>query len=411
MKAEAGYDVVVIGGGLSGYVAAARSAVRGKRVLLLTHGLGSFPFLPGTVDVWGWSREGPPVADPVPAIEEHLRREPGHPWSRLLSVLAESMEFFRFVCGSQGLAYTACTDRNIMVPTALGLPRPTFTAPVSQYVSGWETVTRILVVGLAEYRDFFPAVVARGLAQEGREVRIRTVSLGLPRHADSYTLAGYFAQERYRQMFVDQVAPAATGCPLVLVPAVCGLEEAGVVPALASALGGRLMEVATLPPSVPGLRIHRCLRRFCLSRGVTVNENVKVTGAVGGSGGCTAVKASLSGREYRFAAASFILATGSFISDGYSWRDGKPAEPVLGLPVTWPREDWAESPFLDAGGKGFLRAGIEVNDNLNPVDPAGAVIYGNVYVTGAKLSGSDFSVEKSGSGLAVASGYKAGSLA
>jgi len=274
----------------------------------------------------------------------------------------------------------------------------------------------VLVVGLAEYKDFFPLAVAQGIAgsRPARDVRTLTVSLGLPRHVDSFTLAGYLERDECREVFLNRVADAADGRSLILVPAVFGLEAAAkVLSSVKESLGVPLMEVSTLPPSVPGLRIYAALRRWVMSRGVTVTANVRVNGAWFSNNGCAGVTACISGREHKFAASSFVLATGSFVSSGYSWQGGQPVEPVMGLPVTLPREgiEGVDGPFLDGKGKDFMRVGIEVDDNLNPTGPSGEVICKNVFITGSKLAGYDFSVEKSGTGIAVASGYKAGNLA
>ncbi|KJS81680.1 MAG: hypothetical protein JM58_16545 [Peptococcaceae bacterium BICA1-8] len=53
-----------------------------------------------------------------------------------------------------------------------------------------------------------------------------------------------------------------------------------------------------------------------------------------------------------------------------------------------------------------------VNGHLQPVNPqTQEVILTNVFVAGATLAGYDPFVEKSGNGVALASGYKAGALA
>ena len=46
------------------------------------------------------------------------------------------------------------------------------------------------------------------------------------------------------------------------------------------------------------------------------------------------------------------------------------------------------------------------DENLNPVDENGAVLYENLHVVGANLGGVDFVFEKSLGGVAIASAYK-----
>jgi glycerol-3-phosphate dehydrogenase subunit B len=54
---------------------------------------------------------------------------------------------------------------------------------------------------------------------------------------------------------------------------------------------------------------------------------------------------------------------------------------------------------------------VEVNENLNPVGGDGRVIYENLFAAGGILAHADRMVEKSGGGVAVATGYRAGTLA
>ena len=51
--------------------------------------------------------------------------------------------------------------------------------------------------------------------------------------------------------------------------------------------------------------------------------------------------------------------------------------------------------------------GIFTNDNLNPVDESGKILFDNVHVVGANLGGCDKIFERSAGGIAIASAYKA----
>ena len=47
------------------------------------------------------------------------------------------------------------------------------------------------------------------------------------------------------------------------------------------------------------------------------------------------------------------------------------------------------------------------NENLNPVDAGGKILYENLYVIGANLGGFDFIHERSAGGVAISSAHKA----
>ena len=56
------------------------------------------------------------------------------------------------------------------------------------------------------------------------------------------------------------------------------------------------------------------------------------------------------------------------------------------------------------------RAGIAVDDELRPVDAAGARVLDNVLVAGATLAGATPWKEKSGDGISLATGHRAAEL-
>jgi len=53
------YDVVIIGAGMAGLVAAARTASRGKKTLLIAKGEGVLPLTSGCIDFWGYQLDNP----------------------------------------------------------------------------------------------------------------------------------------------------------------------------------------------------------------------------------------------------------------------------------------------------------------------------------------------------------------
>ena len=72
-------------------------------------------------------------------------------------------------------------------------------------------------------------------------------------------------------------------------------------------------------------------------------------------------------------------------------------------------EEWSSPSIF--GDSLFARMGVKVNDALKPVDAEGNVILNNVRFAGRILGGYDFATEKSGHGVALATGWHAGTLA
>ena len=62
-------DIVVVGSGIAGMTAALTAAQSGKKVTLLTHGVGSLAISSGSIDVLGYV-DGKAVADPFKAMAD-----------------------------------------------------------------------------------------------------------------------------------------------------------------------------------------------------------------------------------------------------------------------------------------------------------------------------------------------------
>jgi anaerobic glycerol-3-phosphate dehydrogenase len=79
VKSELHFDVVVIGAGTAGLVAATRLAQSGARVCVIAKGIGSTHLAPATIDVLGYAPEL--VDEVVPALERLIESRPDHPYA------------------------------------------------------------------------------------------------------------------------------------------------------------------------------------------------------------------------------------------------------------------------------------------------------------------------------------------
>ena len=83
----------------------------------------------------------------------------------------------------------------------------------------------------------------------------------------------------------------------------------------------------------------------------------------------------------------------------------------MGLDIAAPAdvEQWS-SPDL-FGKHFFASAGVCVESTMRPVDSQCAARWSNVFFAGRSLGGYDYAAEKSGHGVAVATGWQAGRMA
>ena len=141
-----------------------------------------------------------------------------------------------------------------------------------------------------------------------------------------------------------------------------------------------MFEIPTLPPSVPGMRVHASLREALRRAGGRVILNTVVIGAEHEGGRVSALRTQVGLREERRGADWVVLATGGFASGGLEldsrWRA---REAALGLPVAGvpePGEERFRPGYFDDQPMG--RAGVAVDGELRPVDAGGERLYENV---------------------------------
>jgi glycerol-3-phosphate dehydrogenase subunit B len=419
VAATAGHDAVVIGAGLAGLSAAVRAAEAGARVLVLAKGVGSTHLAPGTIDVLGYDPER--VEHPGAALGSFVAEHPGHPYG-LLSVddVAHAVDWFKAHFGdgaAGGYGYRGDLVDNLLLATALGVPKPSAVVPETMAGGDLRSGGRPCIVGLRALKDFYAPLLADNLsrAELGIEASAVEVDLRAEERVDSNALA--FARALSEPSFRPTLARELTGrlgdADRVGLPAVLGLSDPHSAWAdLEHRLERPVFEIPTLPPSVPGMRVYRTLKAALARAGGRVILNAEVVGAERANGHLSAVRARVAGRENAYPARSFVLATGGFASGAIGldsrWRVH---EVVLGLPVAnVPAE--GEERFRPGyfERQPMRRAGVAADRSLRPMDEHGDRVVDNVLVVGASLAGAEAQFEKSGDGISLATGHRAGEL-
>jgi glycerol-3-phosphate dehydrogenase subunit B len=413
------HDVVVVGTGLAGLTAAVRLAESGARVLVLAKGVGATHLSPGTIDVLGYAPAR--VERPREALGPLLEAQSAHPYGHVgLEGVAAAVAWFKDRVASGSLApyeYVGGVEENLLLPTAVGVPRPSAVVPETMARGDLRAGGPVCVVGFRALKDFHPALLADNLVRSAVGVGARAVELDLaPEQRSDVNALGFarvFDEEAFRRMVVAQVASRLGAEERVAFPAVLGIADPhGVWAALERGLGRPVFEVPTLPPSVPGMRVFAILREALRRAGGAVMLNNVVTGAEQADGRVTTLRTRVGLREERRGADWVVLATGGFASGGLELDSRWTArETALGLPVTGvpgPGEERFRPGYFADHPMG--RAGVAVDRDLRPVDAAGERVLENVLVAGATLAGAEPWREKSGDGLSLATGHRAAEL-
>jgi len=402
-------DVVVVGAGPAGLATAVRLAEAGRQVRVIARGNGFTHWGAGAVDALG-RLGGERVERPLEAVgrlaEDHPYRLAGE------AALRDGLDWFARFAATAGLAHAGDPERNRDQVTALGVLRPTclLPEPAAQVLGG-----RVAVVNFEGFRDFSPALCAVGL--RGAGVDAVPASAPLPpwdhaRYFSAVELARAIDDDDFRRRLAPGLARAAAGADVVVVPAVLGVRGGHEPWAdLQRLVGTPLVEAATAPPSIPGLRLFAAYRRRLDALGVGWQFGFPALGVERDGDRVTAVRSEGASRVVVTHCQELVLATGGVAGHGIEAnRDGTLTEVVAGLPVEgFPdRTAFLGDRFL--GEHPLGAAGVRVDAELRPVAASGDPVHANVRCVGGLLAGHDPTVEGSREGVALATATRTAEL-
>lgn len=416
-------NVLVIGAGLAGLTAAWQLAAAGHKTRLIAQGWGTTHWHAGCVDVLGYYKEQL-VTSPEEVIGQLIIEQPQHPYALTgLDTLAEALGTLQRLCAESGYPLHGSLERNWLLPTAVGTARPTCLAPETMIAGDLSQGTPMLIVGFQQFGDFYAQMVADNLA--ALDIPARGVMLDLPTLAERKVLTGVILaqlmeQGAFRNEVARSVMPHLGDAERIGFPAVLGLQRTMAVQAdLEAQLARPIFEIPILPPSVPGMRLHHILRRAIERHGGRVQEGMLAVGAEMADGRITATSTGSVQAVYTEAAArqrrhhfdNYVLATGGLLGGGFITNfEGEVREVIFNLPVSAPssRLNWFQPEFVTKTGHPIYQAGLQVNEQLQPVAENGRPLYNNLYAAGSTLAHCDVIRERSLEGVALATGYNVG---
>jgi glycerol-3-phosphate dehydrogenase subunit B len=408
-------DVVVLGAGLAGLVAAVRLAEAGLRVVTVAKGYGSLRLSPATIDILGYRPE--PVDSPAAELPGFAETHPEHPYALISpDVLAESVRWLKEHVDTY--AYVGDPGANMLLPTAIGVPRPSAVVPETMAGGDLRGIGPVAIAGLGVLKDFHAALAAENLqaatAAYGRTVEARPVLLNPPTgglaDVGAPALARLFEDAAFRVAVAAELRAAVRGEEAVGLPAVLGMDQArSVWTELQQAVGRPVFEIPTaVPPSVPGMRLARALQGRLRQAGGRFVLGAQATGPELRNGKLAGVRIGSAARVTPRMCRWVVLATGGLASGGITVdTSGVASERALGLPVHAPGPDQTGFDPSYLGEHPMETAGLRVDSALRPVGPNGEPVYQNVYAAGAVISGARPWREKSGDGISLSTGYLA----
>ena len=401
------FDTIIIGGGLAGLVCGIKLQKAGKKCAIVSAGQSAMHFSSGTFDLLGRLPDGTEVVSPLEAMAS-LPSE--HPYSvigteKVAEYAAQANDFFADCV----VKVSGDASRNTwrITPTgerkAAWLTLGDFTPVVSK---DEKIANKALIVNILGYLDFNTKFLADSFEKQGTECRIAALKLEEmerlrknPSEMRATNIARVMDRDGIWEKAAEQIKTLVKDEDIIVLPAVFGLKDGSVVEKLRKAIGTKTIFVATMPPSVPGIRTQMTLKaEFEKAGGRFFLGDTVVESAADENGNIKSI-ATVNFNDIRMEADDFVLATGSFFSKGLIATPEKVYEPVFGIDLTYSegRENWFNTNFWEK--QNYISFGAKVDADLNASIDGKKI--GNLYAIGSVIGGTNALYEGCGGGVAI----------
>jgi glycerol-3-phosphate dehydrogenase subunit B len=412
-------DIAVVGSGLAALVATRTLQQAGRNAVLIWPGLSSLYFTYATVDVLGYSdlTSTEPVEQPEAGVAQLIADRPDHPYALAgLDALRGGTTLLIEWLRAAGFRWQGSLAGNLLLPTAIGTPKPSCLVPESMAAGDLRRDEPIVFCGFHGYEDFVPELAASNLSrswgqgdQSVRAIRVWLPGFDTSRLFTSIDLARSFEDKAFRREVASRIRREITVDGVrVGMPAVLGLtHDTDVYTSFAAEVGHPVFEIPTLPPSVLGLRLFDRLRKHIQESGVEMIWAAPAHEAEVSDGQCRRIFLKSAGRELPIEARAYVLALEDAVDGALRAGVHTVLDPFFHQSLAHhevPTERTDESLFKP---QPFASIGYAVTNQLQPSDDAGRPLAANVFVAGGAIAGYDPVGTKSRGGLAIATGYRA----
>lgn len=407
-------DVMVIGAGHAGMAAALFAAQRGLSVVQAGT-TGGIDFGSGFIDVLGVHpvAEKKELDDPWPGVASLRAESSEHPYARLnRDDITDGINAFTDFLTAQGLAFQGNEGRNLRLPTPAGTTKRTYLAPATMApgATALREKAPCLIVSFDGLKGFSGRQLTETLGKNWPALRSAIIKFpGLDGELYPEHMANALGDPARRKALAETVRPHLGDARYAGFPAMLGvLDCAEVTRHMEELLGVTVFEIPTLPPPIMGVRLRAAFDRGLHGLGVrTLSQKTVMTARPSPDG--FRFRAGGAREEYAISARAAVLATGRFFGKGIRQQTHDMRETVFDLPVARPADpdDWYDDVFFSQNGHPADRCGVLFDDDFRPLNDDGTPFHHKLHAAGAILSGHDWIREKSGTGLAVGTAWKA----
>lgn len=400
------FDTIIIGGGLSGLVCGITLAEKGKRTAVISAGQSCLHYFSGSFDLLGYDAKENVVVNPLDAIKSI---DSAHPYYKIgeEKIKTFSSDFVRLL-GDASVKVKGNVEKNHFRFTPIGMQKPTWLTLdeyVTSEIDGVLPWKKVVLVNVNGFFDFPAEYFATGLKSCGAECTVKILEMsGLKerRQSPSEMRATNIAKILFNENAIEELAKnlnnISEGFDAILFPSVLGLDSSNEVAALRAQMKKPLYVVATLPPSVPGVRVQTLLRKHFVKLGGMFFSGDMV---MDGVWNCDVLKnvhtSNLPDEDLE--AENFVLASGSFKSRGILSDYNKVYEPIFHLDVDAIKErtEWYDTNVFNA--QPYMKFGVSTDKMFHAL--RGGKMIKNLYAAGSVLSGHNTVKQGDGTGVSI----------
>ena len=398
-------DTVIIGGGLSGLACGISLAKRGKRVTIVASGQSTMFFNGGSMELLGCVN-GKTVEKPLEAIASLPESHPYHKVG--VDRIASIAERVKLLFSDSGIDMTGSANANHWRITPMGIAKPAWLT-LNDHLRiddlNQLPAKRLALMCIRGYFDQPNSMLAQGLRNLGFEVDMIefttddiTALRRSPSEMRATSLAKHLVSNNALQRLADQFNNLAGNADMVLMPSVFGQSDSSDFQTLQARTNKPLRLVATLPPSVAGMRMMKQLRHyFKMLGGTYLMGDTALSGTFDGDRLTSITTAKLADMPLK--ADNFVLATGSFISRGLKADFERVYEPILGVDVDADAdpEQWTRFGVLQP--QAYFGYGVATDSQLRCLKQGKPIQ--NLRAIGSVLSGHDAVKMGDGTGVSL----------
>ncbi len=427
------HEVLVIGGGLAGTMAALAAQQHGASVTLASRSWGATALSTGALDLAftpAFSPRTRAAKTLVDHIQDIINHRPRHPYGLLGAAqtqrcLLAGYERLRSALADSAVALPALdlAQDNAAWPSSLGVFLPAATAFAGHrgvvFERSGQSAARIGVLQFRGDGYFDARRVSMGLGHDAaaffaHPMHFEVVPVELDALAPP-AMAAAFDDRALGQALVACLRDKIGGLTALIAPPVLGLHNClGLRAYLADALPIPVIEALAHMPSVPGVRLQLALEAALDAAGVRRLGGVESIAPQAAETGATRFVAHTED-GLTLNAGAVVLCTGRFVAGGLQW-DKQCHEQLFDLPVVTELGRLEEdSPHnvvrrTPVESHPLMTAGVKVNRSLMPMRE-GRVAAPGLFAAGMVLGGFASRYALCADGVALSSGFMAGQSA